>query len=78
MTPLSLILRKVKAGDEIKGRQKMIHHLLYIDDLKVYGKDEAQIDSLVKMVHMVSKGKVSECHGIVLPNGEVMKGIEQN
>ena len=74
----------------------MINRLLYMDDLMVYGKDEAQIDSLVKTVHMVSKdigmefgikkcgeknykkGKVSEYHGIVLPNGEVMKGIEQN
>ena len=48
VAPLSLILRKVKAGYEFQGHKEKINHLLYTDDLKFYGKSEAQIDSLVK------------------------------
>ena len=50
MIPLTLLLRQTKAGYQFKGRHEKINHLLYIDDLKLYGKDEAQIDSLVKSV----------------------------
>ena len=38
----------MKAGYQFKGRHEKVNHLLYMDDLKLYGKDEAQIDSLVK------------------------------
>ena len=47
MIPLTLLLRQTKAEYQFKGRHEKINHLLYIDDLKLYGKDEAQIDSLV-------------------------------
>lgn len=32
-----------------------INHLLFMDDLKLYGKDEGQIDLLVKTVHIFSE-----------------------
>ena len=54
MTPLTLLLRQTKAGYRFKERHAMINHLLYMDDLKLYGKDEAQIDSLVKLVYTFS------------------------
>ena len=94
--PLSFILRKVKAGYEFKGQEKMINHPLCTDDLKLYGKNEAQIDSLVKTLQLfgndigmefgikkcgvliLKRGKIVQCNGIVLPNGEVMKVIEQD
>ena len=92
--PLSLVLRKVKAGHEFKGKQQRTNHLLFMDDLKLDGKSEVQIDSLVKTIQLVSTdigmefgikkcgvlilkgGKVVECEGIVLPNGETIKIIE--
>ena len=92
--PLSLVLRNAKAGYEFKGKQQRINHLLFMGDLKFYGKSEVQIDSLVKTIQLVSTdigmefgikkcgvlilkgGKVVECEGIVLPNGETIKIIE--
>ena len=34
MIPLSLVLRKAKAGYEFRGKQLKINHLLFMDDLK--------------------------------------------
>ena len=54
MIPLSLVLIKVKAGYEFRGKQLKIDHLLFMDDLKLFGKNEQQIDSLMKTVHIFS------------------------
>ena len=96
MIPLSLILRKVTAGYEFKGKRAKINHLLFMDDLKLFGKTQDQIDSLIKTVHLFSsdigmvfgidkcgvvimkRGKLVECNGVELPNGEVIKQVEKD
>lgn len=96
MIPMSLLLRKVKAKYEWGKKEFSLNHLLFMDDLKLYGKDEDQIDSLVRTVHIISsdigmefglkkcgvltlkRGKIARCEGIVLPNGEVMKEVEED
>ena len=54
MVPLSVVLRRSKAGYEWGGRQFKINHLLFMDDLKPFGKSYEQIDSLVQTVHTLS------------------------
>ena len=54
MIPLSLVLRKVKAWCEFRGKQLKINHLLFMDDLKLFGKNEKQIDSVVRTIHIFS------------------------
>ena len=54
MIPISLVLRKVKAGYEWGKKEFSLNHLLFMDDLKLYGKSEKQIDSLVRTVHILS------------------------
>ena len=54
MIPLTMILRKAKAGYEFKDRQQKVNHLIYKDDLKLYAKDEAQVGSLVDSVYAFS------------------------
>ena len=96
MIPLSLILRKGTAGYEFKGKRAKINHLLFMDDLKLFGKTQDQIDSLIKTVHLfssdigmvfgidkcgvviVKRGKLVECNGVELPNGEVIKQVEKD
>ena len=39
LIPLTLILRDVKAGFDLRERIR-INHLLFMDDLKLYGKNE--------------------------------------
>ena len=45
MVPLTKILQDIKAG-HILGDVK-INHLFFMDDLKVYGKDTEEIESLL-------------------------------
>ena len=95
MFPLSLILRKVKTSYDWGGKEYKLNHLLFMDDLKLFGKSEHQIASLVSTCHTFStdigmefalkkcsiltlkRGKVARCEGITLPDGEVLKEVEQ-
>ena len=53
LTPLTLILREVKAGYDVREKVR-INQLLYMDDLKLYGKNEKQIDILINTVRVFS------------------------
>ena len=54
LMPLSMILRKVNAGYEMKKDGCKINHLLFMDDLKLFARNEAEIDSLVQTVRIFS------------------------
>ena len=95
LIPLSLILRKVKAGYEFSESKKKINHLLFMDDLKLYSQSEKGLDSLVQTVRVFSedigmefgiekcamlvmeKGKFVKSVGIELPDGKVIKLLEE-
>ena len=55
MIPLSLILRITRAGYQFKKEGCKTNHLLFMDDLKLYGKSSSQIDSLVQTVWSYSE-----------------------
>ena len=52
---LSLILRDTIAGYQLKKERYKINHLLLIGDLKIYGKNSTQIDSLHKQSQATQK-----------------------
>ena len=76
------------------GREFKVNHLLFMDDLKLFGKSYEQSDSLVQTVHtssidvgmefgikkcgvlVLKRGKIAKMEGVVLPDGQVMKEIE--
>ena len=47
MIPMSLILKDTRAGYQPKNEGCKINDLLFMDDLKLYGKNSNQIDSLI-------------------------------
>ena len=51
----ALILRDTRAGYQLKKEGCKINHLLFMDDLKLYGKDSSQMDSLVQTVWSYSE-----------------------
>ena len=55
MILLSLLLRKVKASYEWGRDEFKLNHLLIMDDLKLFGKSDDQIDSLVQTVFTFSE-----------------------
>ena len=96
MVPLSLVLRRSKVGYEWGGRECKINHLLFMDDLKLFGKSYEQINSHAQTVHIFSsdigmefgikkcgvlvlkRGKIAKTEEIVLPDGQVVKEIDDN
>ena len=47
MIPLTSILRKEEAGYRLgKDKSRKINHLLFMDDLKLYGKNEKEAEVL--------------------------------
>ena len=55
MIPLTLASRQTKASYEVKKKGGEINHLLFMDDLKLFAKNEDQIDSLVNTVRIFSE-----------------------
>ena len=69
-----MVLRNAKAGYQFNGGEK-IDHLLYMDDLKLYAKNEQQLDSLVQTVRTFSKDigmqfRIDKCALIILKRGK--------
>ena len=72
---------------------ELINHLLFVDDLKLYARSEDQLDNLVMLVGLylqdmqlgVNKCAVltlkrevrARCEDIGLPDGEVMKEVDE-
>ena len=96
LVPLTSLLLKVPAGYTFTSNGEKINHLLFMDDLKLYAKNEKALETLVEAVHTFSKdigmefglekcailnmkkGKTVVSDGIVLPNGEMMKGLRED
>ena len=49
-----MILNKAKEGYSLGKDRAKLNHLLFMDDLKLYGKDKNQLDSLVQTVRIFS------------------------
>ena len=81
MIPLSNILRKMQPG-YLLGTVK-VNHLLFMDDLKLFSKNENEINTLVSTVNAISidirmEFGIQKCGLLVMKRGKVIKtqGIE--
>ena len=84
LNPLSNIIERTGFGYTLKSGQR-IHHLLYMDDLKLYGKKEREIDSLINTVRIFSddigmKFGLEKCARLVVERGKVKQtdGLQLN
>ena len=78
VVPLSLILRKVKACYEWGKKEYKLNHLLFMDDLKLFAKNEEQIDTLVGTVHVFSTDigmefGMRKCGILTMKRGKVVR-----
>ena len=77
LLPMSMVLRKCKAGYQLERGKMKVNHLLFIDDLKLFAKDENEIDSLVTTVNVFSEDigmmfGVQKCGVVVMKRGKVV------
>ena len=68
-------LRKVKASYEWGRKEFKPNHLFFMDDLKLFGKSDDQIDSLVQTVFTFSEDigmefSLKKCEVVILKKGK--------
>ena len=50
LLPLTHILRETRMGYQLEQNGAKVHHLSFMEDLNLYGKNDNEIDSLIKTV----------------------------
>ena len=80
MIPLSLILRRAKAAYKLSESKEKINHLLFMDDLKFYSRNEKGLDSLVQIVCVFSEDVgmefgIEKCAMLVMEKGKIVKSV---
>ena len=55
MMPLNHILRKCIAGYNLSGSQEKINHLMYMDHIKLFAKNEKELETLIHAVRIYSQ-----------------------
>ena len=80
LIPLSLILRKGKASYQFSESKERINHLLFMDDLKLYSRNEKGLDSLVQTVRVFSEDigmefGIEKCAMLVMEKGKIVNSV---
>ena len=93
MIPLNCILRKCTAGYKLTKLQEKINHLMYMDDIKLFAKNEKELVTLIHAIRiycqdigmefaiekcaMLISGKRHMTEEMELPNQEKSKWSEK-
>ena len=67
-----------KAGYDLGDGSKTANHLIFMDDLKLHGKNEYEVDSLVQTVRIFTKDiqmkfGISKCVKLIIRRGKATK-----
>jgi len=77
LIPLTIILRQTGFGYQTSKNAAKISHLLYMDDLKLYGKSAAELESLLNTVRIFSNDismefGLDKCATLTMQRGSVV------
>ena len=75
MMPLNYILRKCKTGYKLSISQEKINHLMYMDDIKLFAKNEKELETLIYAVRIYSQDLgmefgIEKCAILVMKSGK--------
>ena len=83
MIPMTKALRKIKNGYQLGKQGAVINHLMFMDDIKIYGKNAKSLESLVHTVRIITEDikmefGIEKCAVINIVKGQTIesKGIE--
>ena len=76
-----VILRKSESAYQFSSNKEKINHLLLMDDLNLYAKNEKGLESLVQTVWIFSDDigmefGIDKCAALVLKRGEIQNLME--
>ena len=55
MMPLNHLLRKCTAGYKLSRSQERVNYLMYMDDIKLFAKNEKELETLIHTVRIYSR-----------------------
>ena len=75
MMPLNHILRKCTAGYKLSRSQEKINHRMYMDDIKLFAKNEKELGTLIHAVRIYSQDigmefGIEKCAMLVMKSGK--------
>ena len=83
MIPLNHILRKCTAGYKLSRSQKKVNHIMYMDDIKLFAKNEKELETLIHTTRIYSQDTgmefgIEKCALLVMKSGKrhLTDGIE--
>ena len=83
MMPLNHILRKFTAGYKLSRSQEKVNNLMYIDDIKLFAKNEKELETLTHTVRIYSRDigmefGIEKCALLVMKSGrrQLTDGME--
>ena len=73
--PLNHILRKCTAGYKLSRSHKKINHLIYMDDIKLFAKNEKELETQIHTVRIYSQDirmefGIEKCSMLVMKSGK--------
>ena len=84
MVPQNHILRKCAAGYKLSRSQEKINHLMYMDDIKLFAKNEKERETLIHAVRIYSldigrEFSIEKCAMLVMKSDkwQMTDGMEQ-
>ena len=80
LIPLSMILEKLAAGYSLSKEGPKINHRLYMDDLKLYGKNQTEIEQLISTTQQFSTDicmefGIEKCATLKMEKGKRTEGV---
>ena len=83
MMPLNHILRKCTAGYKLSRSQEKVNHLIFMDDIKLFAKNEKELETFIHSIRIYSQGigmefGIEKCSLLVVKSGKrhLTDGIE--
>ena len=75
MMSLNHILKKCIAGYKLSRSQEKINHLMYMDDIKLFAKNEKELETLIHTVRIYSQDigiefGIEKCATLVMKSGK--------
>ena len=75
MMPLTHILRKCTAGYKLSKSQEIINHLMYMEDIKLFAKNEKELKTLIQIVKIFIQDiemefGIEKCAMLVMKRGK--------
>ena len=75
MMPLNHTLRKCTAGYKLSRSQEKINHLVYMDDIKLFAKNEKELETLIHAVRIYSQDigmefGIEKCAMLIMKSGK--------